>query len=432
MEKDSFDRSDIPEEKEPQGDPVADFIYVLRGLVPRSVVDGALYLINEWWDYSQSEQYRNRAAARCKMMDRVVEQAFKNLQPAEASQVVCSLVPDQFQHFPIWRQKTLRIAGRDVTASELFEDPLTCVLAWFGIVGIYEGKLVPGYSFAPDGEYLNETMRGAASNLGHFFSNPDWRKLVLAEVAKQYDLDNIKMERAVDEILPAQESLDEGVYVLKKLMAWMRDEFMEPYVKLHKANQFYMHCQNQYSPDLFVMHVKARTAGALIPSEHRGDKGPEKNPARRDYFDKGVLGPGAEEVLIYYQWDSKDTALKLAEEQRAAEKVGQGEQHKKETIANLSRYLARPNIELSEASFSGMWSWKSSYTLTSDRSVVFSERRPNLRKIMRGLQLEEETRDFLAARGCDYLQGWLYGRAEPLDALLPVLVSGQPLPAITP
>jgi len=41
---------------------------------------------------------------------------------------------------------------------------------------------------------------------------------------------------------------------------------------------------------------------------------------------------------------------------------------------------------------------------------------------------DEQTRQFLTERGCDYLQGWLFGRAEPIAELLPLLASGRTLP----
>ena len=42
---------------------------------------------------------------------------------------------------------------------------------------------------------------------------------------------------------------------------------------------------------------------------------------------------------------------------------------------------------------------------------------------------DEATRGFLAKRGCDYFQGWHFGRAQPLAELQPLLRAGGTLPA---
>ncbi len=41
---------------------------------------------------------------------------------------------------------------------------------------------------------------------------------------------------------------------------------------------------------------------------------------------------------------------------------------------------------------------------------------------------DQETLEFLVKHGCDYFQGWYFGRAEPLETILPLLQGRRPLP----
>jgi len=372
--------------------PDTDLLEFSRVFLPQPSIDGALYLVDKWHNLSQSAEFREKAEEKYSVMDDLLKGAIdRELSPEAVNDVICRLIPAQFEDFPVWRQKTIRISGRDISASELFNDPFTCILAWAGIVGLHEGDIVPGYLQNPGQKYLYETMFGAMENFGHLFNSPEWQRLIVAEIARQYDLESAAGEDLLNSVRPAREEVAQLVYLLKKFSDWMRREFNERYGCMQSSHSFYQRCTYLYHPGLSSIQVYSTTSGAVIPSERRGNKIQVKNPARKDYFTKGLMGPGAEKISIIYQWDDKKTANTLASEQRRAEEIGQGEQHKQDSINNLVQFLRKPNIELSEGSFSGIWEYKNFFTLVSNDNVVFSGRDKDLKKINHGLELNHRS-----------------------------------------
>lgn len=380
-----------------EGQDLEEFFRFLTAFVPRKSIDGARWVIDNWAQWAQKSEFREKAILKWQAMDRLLEKTFESppLKPDPINDCICRAIPEAFSGYPVWASDSIRVAGREVSASELFKDPFTCLLAWCGILGIHEGRIVPGYIPNQAGGYVYESLLGSMANFGHLFSNPAWRFAVVGEIAKHYNLDALAGEDMHSNISASQDEVDAAVLLLKKVMAWGQDQFREEYACMPSADSFYAQCLYSYNPAVQEQQVRSTTSGAVIPIERYGGKSVSKHCARGDYFDKGLLGPGAENIHIYYQWDRDTTAKKLAQEQAKAEQEGRGAEHKREAIAILARYLIRPNIELSEGSFSGPWGWKNYFTLVSNERVAFSGRDETLKRINHGLWVDHEYKPFL-------------------------------------
>lgn len=376
---------------------VEEFLRFLSKFVPDKSIDGARYLIDYWNKWSEDSQYKDKAEERWAAMDLLSKEVFSttNLSADAINNLICKSIPESFKNFPIWGVKTLHVAGRDISPSELFDDPFTCLLAWCGVLGIHDQTIAPGTLLNKNGQYLYEGLTGSMSNLGHLFARPEWRFLVVGEIARQYNLKLPAGKEIFDQIKASREELETLVYFFKKVIAWIQSKVEEHYTCMSSANSFYGQCLYAYNPGINIMHVRSTTSGAVIPIEKKGGALHGKHSARKDYFEKGLLGPGSENIKIYYQWDHDRTAIKLAKEQEKAEKEGRGVEHKNEATDILSKYLVRPNIELSEGSFSGIWQWKQFYTLVSNNRVAFSGRDEKLKSINHGLWVNHHYKSFL-------------------------------------
>jgi hypothetical protein len=137
--------------------------------VPERVADGARYLVDYWNQWAQTNEFRESAMAKWEKMDQELTVVFNTpeLRPDDVNRCISKSIPEAFEGFPIWNVKSMRIAGRDISPSDLFEDQLTCLLAWCGVVGIHKGNIVPGYLPNPRGEYLYGGMLGSLTNIGH-------------------------------------------------------------------------------------------------------------------------------------------------------------------------------------------------------------------------------------------------------------------------
>jgi len=374
-----------------------DFLRLLTDCVPQKSVDGARYLIDYWNEWAQSNEFRNGALPKWKEMDDALRLAFGQglLEGKDVNRCICQAVPEVFRNFPIWRRKSIRVAGRDISPSELFEDPFTRLLAWSGVVGIMKEHIVPGYLLNPLGEYVYGGLSGAMANFGHLFSNPAWREAVVFEIANQYDLAANAGKGLFSEFGASQDEIYMLVFLLKKVIAWGERIFAEEYNCMAGADSFYTQCSYAYNPGIRSMQVRSTTSGAVIPIEKSGGKIQAKHSARRDYFEKGLLGPGTEGITIFYQWDRDKTAKTLADEQKKAEAQGRGVEHRQEAVSTLTEYLKRPNIELSEGRFSGIWEWKKFFTLVSENRVAFSGRDNELKKNNHGLWVNHSHKPFL-------------------------------------
>jgi hypothetical protein len=262
-------------------------------------------------------------------------------------------------------------------------------------VGVHKEKIVPGYMLSAAGQYAYDGLLGSLSNFGHLFSNPAWRFAIAGEIAKQYRLDISIGSGLLNNIRASQDEVFSLVRMLKKIIAWADRRFNEQYECMSGADSFYTQCLFAYNPGIQSMQVRSTTSGAVIPIEKSGGKAQGKHSARQDYFEKGLLGPGSEDIKIYYQWDRDKTAMTLAREQKNAEEKGVGAEHRHDSASILCEYLKKPNIELSEGCFSGLWGWKNFFTLVSDQKVAFSGRDEELKKINHGLWVNHHQRDFL-------------------------------------
>ena len=374
-----------------------DFFRLLSTFVPTKSIDGAKYLIDYWDKWAQSSEFREKALMKWNKIDRILSKAFDTpqLKADMVNTCICQSVPEAFRDFPIWQAKTIRIAGRDVSPSELFTDPFTCILAWCGVLGVRKESIVPGYLLSASGQYLYDGLLGSLANLGHFFSNPAWRFAVVSEIAKQYNLKTIAGNELLGNVSTSQDEIFTLVHMLKKVIAWADHRFDEQFSCMSGADSFYTQCLYAYNPGIQSMQVRSTTSGAVIPLEKSGGKTQGKHSARQDYFEKGLLGPGSEKIRIFYQWDRNKTAMALAKEQKKAEGHDLGIEHRQDAINILSEYLKKPNIELSEGSFSGIWEWKNFFTLVSDQKVAFSGRDEELKRINHGLWVNHNHRSFL-------------------------------------
>jgi hypothetical protein len=212
----------------------------------------------------------------------------------------------------------------------------------------------------------------------------------------QYNIDISAGTELFKQIKASQDDLDTLVLLFKRVIAWMDENVNEVYQSMRTEDRFYSQCLCEYNPGIRTMQVRAQTAGSIIPIERTGGVPEGIRSARFDYFEKGILGPGSENIAIFYHWDANETAIKLAMEQKKAEQAGLGKVHRDTAIKNLSKYLKRQNIEMSEGSFAGAWDWKGMFTLVSDKKVALSNRDKTLRKINRGLWVNHKERHFLA------------------------------------
>lgn len=376
---------------------IIEFLKFLSAFVPQQSIDGAKYVIDEWITWADSIEYKDQALEIWSVIDQICRDIFNNSRPDvnRINELICISVPDVFKKFPIWNRDALRIAGKDIDPTELFKDPFTCILAWCGILGVHNGNVVPGYLLNDKGNYLYEGFLGSLSYFCHLFSNPAWRLLIVSQISKQYGLNFGNGKELLGNISSSQDDLHTLAYLLKKATGWAESTFNEQYICMPTADSFYSQCLCSYHPRLMEQHVFSTTPGAAIPVETYGGKIVKKHLARPDYFNFGLLGPGSENIKICYQWDFINAAIKLTEEQEKAEVEGRGLEHKREAIKILSRFLVRPNIELSEGQFSGIWSWKKSFTLVSERRVAFSSRDKKLKKINNGIWINHDQKPHL-------------------------------------
>ncbi len=378
---------------------VEEFVQFARSCIPQRSIDGALYLIEHWVRWAESNEFRDKAMERWDAMDnliKVLPGKDKNERGEYVNKLISESVPQVFQHFPVWRAKNVRMGGRDISPSELFADPFTCLLTWCGVLGIDRGYIVPGSLRDAEGNYVYPGMLGSWSNLGHVFSNPNWRDVVITAIRKQYNIEIGAGKELFKQIKASQDDLDTLVLLFKRVIVWADEHFNEDYQPMKDEDNFYNQCLYAYNPGIRTMQVRARTAGSVIPVERTGGVPEGIRSARFEYFEKGILGPGSEDISIFYHWDGDQTAIKLATEQKKAEQAGLGKVHREAAIRNLSRYIKRPNIELSEGSFAGVRDWKGTFTLVSDKKVVLSNRDKKIRKIQRGLWVNHKERPFLA------------------------------------
>lgn len=105
--------------------------------VPERVADGARYLVDYRNQWAQTNEFRESAMAKWEKMNQELTVVFNTpeLRPDDVNRCISKSIPEAFEGFPIWNVKSMRIAGRDISPSDLFEDQLTCLLAWCGVVG---------------------------------------------------------------------------------------------------------------------------------------------------------------------------------------------------------------------------------------------------------------------------------------------------------
>lgn len=277
-----------------------------------------------------------------------------------------------FTKLPKFELDELRIGRHKIDSSRLDKEDATKLLYYFGILSREDGKITIGLPFSGKGLKFLEVLEEAILNFAPLFVSPKHRALFLKRVTSargERDVSD-EIEREFD--LSLEQTNDKLTFIYEVSIV-LGELFDDRFQHIGHPEDFYKNLQIFYAPSSKKVHVYSTTSGLVVWEEYEGRDYPEprKNRYRRTYFDFLRVS----DVEIFYQLDPFTTAKALFNSRKSLE----------ESAEHFSKFLQRPNMEISIADFSKA-EWKKFYTLVSPRcGIAFSTREPELKRISKGV-----------------------------------------------